>query len=246
MPPLLAIGAFALIWRATRDPAIRLTPIFLGLALALVYTAIDFAGSAAQSRIVFLDGLDYNWLGKALGVIASLTMIALVPYLNRRDVGLTWRQRPGSVRPALIVIAGLFALGCAIGFYPENGTDTVVSHVAFQATLPGIDEELFFRGVLLALFLRGFGDRWNVGGAALGPAAAMITFLFGAGHGFSYADGGFHFNLVVFFIPGFIGFLLLWIRQRTGSILLGVFAHNLFNVTIFVVQSAIRGFINLF
>ena len=67
-------------------------------------------------------------------------------------------------------------------------------------------------------------------GASIGPAAAIVTFIFAAGHGLAVLDGAIQFDAMAFFATGAIGAGLLWIRQRTGSILLAIVAHNLVNL----------------
>ncbi len=86
------------------------------------------------------------------------------------------------------------------------------------------------RGLLLALLLRGFAERWNLWGAPMGPAAVSITFLFAAGHGLRIVEGSLFFDPLNFAVTGTLGFGLLWLRQRTGSLAAPVLVHNLLNV----------------
>jgi membrane protease YdiL (CAAX protease family) len=95
--------------------------------------------------------------------------------------------------------------------------------------MPGLDEELFFRGLLLALFLRAFGDHWNLAGAPVGPAAIAVSFLFAAGHALRFGNGSLGFDPAFLMFSAILGFGLLWLRQRTGSIALPIVAHNIIN-----------------
>jgi len=45
-----------------------------------------------------------------------------------------------------------------------------------------LDEELFWRGLLLALLTRAFGPSREVGHASFGVAEIAVTLLFAAGH----------------------------------------------------------------
>jgi hypothetical protein len=96
--------------------------------------------------------------------------------------------------------------------------------------MPGIDEEPFFRGVFLTLLSRAFQQRWNLLGAEIAPGALIVTFVFAAGHGLTVQHGRLHLEVLLFGLTGALGFGLLWIRQRTGSLLLPVLAHNAINV----------------
>jgi len=57
----------------------------------------------------------------------------------------------------------------------------------FEATMPGLDEELFWRGLLLALLTRSFGAGKELARATFGPAEIAITLLFAAAHGLRFS-----------------------------------------------------------
>lgn len=67
-------------------------------------------------------------------------------------------------------------------------------------------------------------------GAAVGLASLIVTFIFAAGHGVGWGAAGLELHLQAFVLTGALGAGLLWIRQRTGSVLLPIAAHNLINV----------------
>jgi hypothetical protein len=84
--------------------------------------------------------------------------------------------------------------------------------------------------VFLTLLSRAFQQRWNLLGAEIAPGALIVTFVFAAGHGLTVQHGRLHLEVLLFGLTGALGFGLLWIRQRTGSLLLPVLAHNAINV----------------
>ena len=143
---------------------------------------------------------------------------------------MTLRQRAGSLPGVIVCTVLMCALAWGSEIVAADGTDLSFERLAFQATMPGLDEELFFRGLLLALLLKAFDERWSLFGAPVGPAAAAITFFFAAGHGLAVANGALHFDLASFLITGALGFGLLWLRQRTGSLVAPILVHNLLNV----------------
>lgn len=173
-------------------------------------------------------GLRYNWVGK---ILCTLIMVAAVAGtgLSRREVGLTLRQAPGSVRPAL----AMTALLCALSWFAQaamgNGPDLSLERLLYQATLPGIEEELFFRGVLFAVMMRAFAQDAGEPSTRVGIAGWIVTFVFGAGHGFAVSGGAIQFEAVAIVATGLIGLALMWMRQRTGSLLLPLLAHNAIN-----------------
>ena len=96
--------------------------------------------------------------------------------------------------------------------------------------MPGLDEELVFRGLLLAFFVRAFGAGRELAGGTFGLAGVGVTFLFAAGHGLLLlTNGALVMNWHAFIVTGMIGAGLLWLRTRTGSLALPLVAHNLVN-----------------
>lgn len=226
---LAIVAVFTAIWRYLLHEPVRPAPLLLGLGCVLIYFTLIIAGSELSDRIPAMSGLKWNWLGKIVAIATTLVLMRLIPKALRQDYGLTWRQTAGSLLPALLVIAAMCAFAWGIEAFSADGTDTSVETLAFQGSLPGLDEELFFRGLLLALFGAAFSDRWRLMGVAAGPALAAITFLFAAGHGLRIADGHLAFSLLAFTVTGVLGLGLIWLRRRTGSLLLPMVAHNLVN-----------------
>jgi hypothetical protein len=93
----------------------------------------------------------------------------------------------------------------------------------FVATMPGLAEEVAFRGVLLAAAERAAPAARVVAGVPVSLGAALLTAAFVGLHGFGV-------GMLVSVLPGSL--LYLWLRLRTGSLLVPVVAHNLWNLTV--------------
>ncbi len=167
----------------------------------------------------------WNWEGKALAAALSLGVAAL---LGLRRSGVTLRQHRTGLRGALALSALLVAvfLGLAMWF-PGEPAD--VDTLAFQLTMPGLDEELFYRGVLLLLLNEAFGRPLSVLGAPMGWGALVSSVAFGLTHALGYADGGFTFDAAAMALTGAPALLLVWLREKTGSLLLPILLHNFGN-----------------
>ena len=228
--PLLGVGLFALVLRFAFREQVRFAPLATALLCVLLYWVAVVGGAELQSAIPALAGLKWNWVGKLVAIAATLLLILIMPGVDAGSAGLTLAQRRGSLPGVLLCAALMCALAWGVEAWAADGTDTSIERLAFQATMPGIDEELFLRGLLLALMMRAFDERWSLAGAPMGPAAAAITFLFAAGHGLAVVDGALHLDGLSFVITGLLGFGLLWLRQRTGSLVAPVLVHNLLNV----------------
>ena len=96
--------------------------------------------------------------------------------------------------------------------------------------MPGLDEEPFFRGLLLLLLHQTFGKGLKVWGAETGWGLWLVTAVFGLLHGITVESGELEVNLWVIVSTGFIGFVATWMRERTGSLVAPVLFHNLINV----------------
>ena len=188
-----------------------------------------------KSRGVFplpprLAELPLIWFGKILSLAGTIVMLFLLPRVSFRSAGLILAQNEGSVR--LVLIAGAITIIAATAtsgllMYSPNAT---LENLLFQATLPGLDEELFMRGLLLALLHQAFGKELNIFGADTGWGFWLVVVIFGLLHGVSYESGALQINVGAIVSTGFVGLILTWMRERTGSLLIPIVFHNVFNV----------------
>jgi len=130
-----------------------------------------------------------------------------------------------SAVPVALLYMGFFV---AIGLAFDNGPPTA-ENVAFQMTMPGIEEELFYRGLLLYAFDRAFAGRWRWLGVEWGWSAVFSSALFGLAHAFGYGADGFAFDPKTMALTAVPAFLAVWLRLRTGSLLLPIVLHNFGN-----------------
>ena len=175
----------------------------------------------------FWPDADWNWQGKLLALAATLAIAAL-PMFGWRRIGLTLAQAPGSLRaalPVLLVYCGFF-VALALAFPSEPGS---AEDIAFQLTMPGLEEETFFRGLLLYALYRAFAGRVRFLGVDWGWGAVLSCALFGMVHAFGYSDGAFAFDPLYFALTALPSFIAVWLRLRTGSLLLPIVMHNFGN-----------------
>ncbi|MBP6764690.1 MAG: CPBP family intramembrane metalloprotease [Rubrivivax sp.] len=227
--PWIALAALALLWLFSGpDPARR------AWALAALATLALFLALRALSQVVpggQWIGNNWDWRGPLLGLAGVLGVAALLVrkgMLEWRDAGITLAQARGSMPIALgittVALGVNYALMSLSSFrLPGVQLETWL----YQATLPGLVEETVFRGVLLALAERAVGaghPHWDVMGARIGWGGMLVTLVFLALHGISLGT-------VLGVLPAAL--LYLWLRQRTGSLLLPIVAHNLWNLSVY-------------
>ena len=170
----------------------------------------------------------WNWIGKFASISLGLAAILFLR-LGKTELGLIV---PRSRRTWLVSVAGLFIslllITLFVLLFGPNSKPNVPT-LAYEATMPGVDEELWYRGIYMALLMRGFPrvrfrmPTWVV--------PLVITSLqFTAVHVVTIDHG--HLGLAMmgamFVLP--IGLLLAAIRVASGSLLGGVITHNATNV----------------
>lgn len=174
-----------------------------------------------------LPGAAWNWQGKILALVATL-LIAALPAFGWRPAGLTFAQAKGSLKSCvpIALLYCLFFVAIALAFPDDSASPETI---AFQLTLPGFEEEPFYRGILLLALDRAFLGRVRFLGVDWGWGAVLSCGLFGLAHAFGYAQGGFSFDPVTMALTAVPSFLAVWLRLRTGSVLLPVLMHNFGN-----------------
>jgi membrane protease YdiL (CAAX protease family) len=169
----------------------------------------------------------WNWTGKALALGGTLA-IATLPRFGWPRVGLTLAQRPGSLRaaiPVALLYCGFFLMiALAFGSDPPSAED-----VAFQLTMPGLEEEPFYRGILLFALDQAFRGRIRFLGVDWGWGAVLSCFAFGLAHAMGYSNGAVSFDLTTMALTALPSFIAVWLRYRTGSLVLPVALHNFGN-----------------
>jgi len=172
-------------------------------------------------------GGERNWIGKVLALAGTL-VVASLPMFGWRRVGLTLAQRPGSLRSALPVASlyCLFFLALALAFPSDAPTR---EEVAFQLSLPGLEEEPFYRGILLLALDQAFRGRVRLLGVDWGWGAVLSCFAFGLAHALGYSQGALSLDPLTMALTALPSFIAVWLRYRTGSLLLPVLLHNFGN-----------------
>ena len=202
------------------------SPRWLLVAAALV-AINDALLTGVYGMLPDLIGGERNWQGKLLALAATLAIAAL-PAFGWRRTGLTFAQAPGSLGAALPVAALYCAFYVLIAVAFPAG-ESSGEEIAFQLTMPGLEEEPFYRGILLVALDRAFAGRVRFLGVDWGWGAILSCLLFGMAHAFGFSRGGFSFDPAVMTLTAVPALIAVWMRLRTGSLLLPVLLHNFGN-----------------
>lgn len=197
------------------------------------FVALFTGGEIIPIDKIFPD-LSWNWGGKIAGVLLWILVLFLLIRFNSNfkaaDAGFTLKQKSGSFKPAFIATMLFVMLQLMLTAILGDGPDYDIEELLFQATMPGLDEEPMFRGIILyTLSLAIISKHYHVLGAKINVAGLLLVVLFGLVHGIMYSSGEWHFSFITILITGAYGFILLWLRERTGSLIFPIVAHNLVN-----------------
>jgi membrane protease YdiL (CAAX protease family) len=183
-----------------------------------------------------LDGFQHrhwSWQESLLTAAWPFLLVALVPGISLASIGVTSRFRAGWLRPS--IVAGLLALAVPAVFFVLGARKKLDGEGwAFLLIMPGLAEELVFRGVYQSLLNRVFGKPWRLANAEYGWGLIVTAILFAGPNGLVNVDSQLHIRIV---LPRAIAPLMLsvvsgWVRERSDNVWPSVVGHNLSNVVI--------------
>lgn len=206
----------------------------ISIALALlcaVYLGLDdfITGLPTVASGLDVVGGHWNWIGKILSLALSAIVIVVLK-LSPWAVGMTFKQRHVGIGATAIVL--FIVWGACLGLLFKPGTPDAET-LAFQATMPGLSEELVYRGIAPLLLLGLFRQRKPLEGM---PWVVIVAtaLVFGAWHGLRYSNGQFGFDAASALFP-FVGSIPGgWLRFKTGSLVLPILGHSLANLAFHV------------
>lgn len=216
---------------------IKVNGLWLGISFCLFmgyFAALLFGGQLIPINSLWPD-LNWNWSGKTASILFWLAAFAALMLIKKdakaADLGFTWQQNPGSVKPALLVLLGFVGFQVLMSYLLGDGPNRSLETLLYQGLVPGLDEEPMFRGILLYTFsLAVVSNRISFLGASVNIAGIVLVVLFGLVHGILYMGGELVFSAISLFFTAFYGLILLWLREKTGSLVLPIIAHNCVNV----------------
>lgn len=194
-------------------------------SIVLCYYICNLA-LTAQFHIDCLNiiGGSWNWDGKIYGIIWGIVAYFIFRDQFSENKFFTFKQNREGLKPA--IWASVLVIGIPTLLGALNTKEFNLETLLFQITMPGLDEEIMFRGVLLGLMcscLRNDGPTWR------NPANLITSVLFGLVHALTVNNVSISFSISSFIWTGMIGYGLGYMTLKTRSILLAIVAHNLCN-----------------
>jgi len=201
--------------------------LLLGFGLLFAaYIGVDDVVTGLPSLVHatnFIHG-DWNWTGKIYSLCFSFLVIFALR-IDKTSAGLTFTQK--NLKSSLLALFLLTLLSFSIGFIFKPGLPNVET-VAFQALMPGLAEEITYRGIAPALLL-GLIKSKSASNAMPWTTILITGIAFGIWHGISYSHSKLSFDVMSALFPLIGGIAYGWLRFNSGSLLLPIIAHGLGN-----------------
>lgn len=205
------------------------------LLIFIIYFLTDSALQSFGQKFFELEflGLNWNWSGKTLSLILSLIFILSHSKEIRKDIGFTSEFRNTTIKFGILVFLGflLFDFVFKMILFPK-GKEFALETFLFQATMPGLAEELVYRGIFLWLLGKAFVSSRIIKGVSFGWDFIIVTFMFAMIHGIYWTESfeikvDFETIIYLTFITSLsIGIL----RKFSGNVILPIIGHNIVNV----------------
>lgn len=184
--------------------------------------------------IRLFHGQQCNWVGEMASIAWATIFVYANGMVSRKEVGWTTKRQAGSLGFFLSVLVILSLLKLFVFHaYNHPPASARLETILFQATMPGIAEEIVFRGILLALLNKVFPLKWTLFGVRLGWGAIITSLLFGLVHGF-YIDSAWslHFITISILLTAIDGFFLALVKEKSKSLVPAIIIHNVLDVIV--------------
>lgn len=209
----------------------RARDAFIAAGLAVVVVLVD---QVVLDLPIDLLGLKWNWIGK-IGETVWPLAIALLFRLPKKFTGFRLPERPDGFLTAILLGLGLscFHLYYFLqGQFVSDRSHTDMESILFQFTMPGLGEEIFYRGLLLGVLDRWLSRPWDFFGVKVGLGCLISSGIFVVAHVVELSPD---FKIALCPDPFFYFFVtavascMCYLRYKSGSILPCILAHNIVN-----------------
>ena len=143
---------------------------------------------AELPRVNGFQHLHWSWQAALLTTAWTLLVVSLTPGVSFASIGVTSSLLPGWLKPSIVALfiaaavpAVVFSLGSRVRLTGEGW--------AYLLVMPGLAEELLFRGLYQSLLNSALGRRWRFGGAEFGWGLLITSVLFAGANGLVAVDG---------------------------------------------------------
>ncbi len=194
------------------------------LLLFLLFVMVSILFLAGTPKFIGIPGARWNWTGKITSILAMLVCIRIFGF-SRKESGLSFQFKKN-----WWIFFGLALAYYALNRYLEY-KGPLPDHysaetIAYQATMPGLEEEPWFRGLFLFTLNQYFGRPFLIGKISFGPALFLTSILFGIVHGVETNGLHVYFHFGQMTGPLISGLIWGFVTEAAGNVWPAVFLHN--------------------
>lgn len=204
-------------------------PWLIGAVAIAFFSKLLLLEGAAGSFGDWIPGR-YNWEGKLVATLLSIGIVVVLFRDQLTTVGLTLRQDGPFPRIAFGVAAFFFVSWTAACIFQFQGVrQEPLVDLLFQLTMPSIEEELWYRGIMLTMLVSGFSSNSQPKPStmAITLAAVVTTLSFWGAHSIGTdGDWGYQFDVWRNLTSLGFGAIFVIVRIGTGSLLIPVLLHT--------------------
>lgn len=196
-----------------------------------------FPGIQVIETNIWNNYLECNWSAKIYSIVLALIIFFLSRGISRNDIGLRLKQNSNSVQFSLLFVLFFVAAGISVGMLGGKG-EFDAGILLYLAVMPGLNEELIYRGFLLGLLNRIFDRRFRFLNTSFGWGAIIVSIVFGLLHGLHITDG-FQVqieNLFNVILTGIFGFIFTLMKERSGSLVFPIIGHGCIDFFHFLIR----------
>ena len=182
----------------------------------------------------FISG-DWNWSGKIYAILGSLIFFYFFRKYFSQNIFLTLKQKKGSIKPNLIITLIVLIVGVLMGLFLFDSDTINIETLGFQLTMPGFDEEIAFRGIMIGILATVLKDKLKFMKWSINPSIWVTGILFGLVHGFQLNNWNFSMDWMSFSYTFLFGLILGWMTLKSRSVLIPIISHNASNFLVTIV-----------
>ena len=203
------------------------------LLIFILYFLTDYFLLQIGQKVFKPHFLDFNWFGKLLSLALSLGFILYHSKEIRKDIGFTSEVLNKTLKWGIIIFLCflIFEFAFKMIIFPK-GAKFDLETFLYQATMPGITEELVFRGIYFWLLSKSFVSSIVIKGVSFGWGFVIVTFLFAMIHGV-YWTTTFEIKIdffTIIYLTLITSLSLGILRKFSGNLIFPILGHNMVNV----------------
>lgn len=203
------------------------------------YFLLDSYTRILGTKIPKLDFLNWNWNGLVLSLIVALIFVLFHSRQIREDIGFSTKFNKKTLKLGIWIFLGflLFDFVFKMILFPKD-SEFNLEQFMFQATMPGLSEEIVYRGILLWILSKAFIPNKKIKGVMFGWGFIIVTFTFAMIHGVILTET---MEVKIDYVT--IAYLTLItslsvgiLRKFSGNLILPTIGHNIVNLMNFFIR----------